>query len=74
MDVRVDQNPLNKQEVFYGEKLKPVLGDKDKVGFLEIAMLLSKHFPLASKPPEALKEPKVPKSRKASKVSDAPST
>ena len=54
------QNPQNKKEVFCDEKLKPVLGGRDKVGFLEIAKHLSEHFP---------KNPKVPKAPKAPKTS-----
>ncbi|KAJ8448341.1 hypothetical protein Cgig2_021969 [Carnegiea gigantea] len=37
------QNPSNKREIICDEKLKTVFG-KDKVGFLEIARLLSQHF------------------------------
>uniref|UniRef100_A0A7C9D1Q2 DM2 domain-containing protein n=2 Tax=Opuntia streptacantha TaxID=393608 RepID=A0A7C9D1Q2_OPUST len=37
------QNPSNKREIICDEKLKTLFG-KDKVGFLEIARLLSQHF------------------------------
>lgn len=46
------QNPQNKREILCDEKLKPVLGGKDKVGFTEIAKLLSEHFPKAPKTPK----------------------
>ncbi|KAK3032588.1 hypothetical protein RJ639_037352 [Escallonia herrerae] len=39
------QNPANKKEIFCDEKLKSIFEGKDQVGFLEIARLLSKHFP-----------------------------
>ncbi|KAH7835227.1 hypothetical protein Vadar_024130 [Vaccinium darrowii] len=38
------QNPENKKEIFCDEKLKKLFDGKDKVGFLEIAKLLSPHF------------------------------
>ncbi|WOK94985.1 upstream activation factor subunit spp27-like [Canna indica] len=38
------QNPSNKREFFCDEKLKTIFGDKDKVGMLEIARLISPHF------------------------------
>ncbi|XP_058104128.1 protein TRI1-like [Magnolia sinica] len=38
------QNPANKKEICYDEKLKAIFGGRDKVGFLEIAKLLSPHF------------------------------
>ncbi|KAK7367140.1 hypothetical protein VNO80_09149 [Phaseolus coccineus] len=38
------QNPSNKKEVFCDAKLKTIFGGKDKVGFTEIASLLSNHF------------------------------
>ncbi|KAK7406987.1 hypothetical protein VNO78_08625 [Psophocarpus tetragonolobus] len=38
------QNPSNKKEVFCDEKLKTIFDGKDKVGFIEIAKLLSNHF------------------------------
>ncbi|XP_014520283.1 upstream activation factor subunit UAF30 [Vigna radiata var. radiata] len=38
------QNPSNKKEVFCDAKLKTIFGGKDKVGFTEIARLLSSHF------------------------------
>ncbi|XP_010540712.1 PREDICTED: upstream activation factor subunit UAF30 [Tarenaya hassleriana] len=39
------QNPANKREINCDEKLKTIFEGKDKVGFLEIAKLLSRHFP-----------------------------
>ncbi|KAG5145158.1 hypothetical protein JHK84_030701 [Glycine max] len=38
------QNPANKKEIFCDEKLKTIFEGKDKVGFTEIAKLLSSHF------------------------------
>lgn len=38
------QNPTNKREIFCDEKLKSIFDGKDKVGFLEIGKLLSRHF------------------------------
>lgn len=38
------QNPENKKEIFCDEKLKKLFDGKDKVGFLEIAKLLTPHF------------------------------
>lgn len=38
------QNPANKKEIFCDAKLKTIFDGKDKVGFLEIARLLSQHF------------------------------
>ncbi|KAL9236386.1 hypothetical protein vseg_011065 [Gypsophila vaccaria] len=38
------QNPSNKREIICDEKLKTLFSGKDKVGFLEIARLLSQHF------------------------------
>ncbi|CBI29190.3 hypothetical protein VitviT2T_002904 [Vitis vinifera] len=38
------QNPTNKKEICCDEKLKTIFDGKDKVGFLEIAKLLSPHF------------------------------
>ena len=38
------QNPANKKEIFCDEKLKTIFEGKDKVGFTEIAKLLSNHF------------------------------
>ena len=61
------QNPQNKKEVFCDETLKPVLGGKDKVEFLEIAKLLSEHFPKTPKVPKTPKEPKEPKELKTPK-------
>uniref|UniRef100_A0A1J3DQ65 Protein TRI1 n=1 Tax=Noccaea caerulescens TaxID=107243 RepID=A0A1J3DQ65_NOCCA len=39
------QNPENKKEIICDGKLKTIFNGKDKVGFLEIAKLLSQHFP-----------------------------
>ena len=66
------QNPQNKREVFCDETLKPVLGGKDKVGFLEIAKLLSEHFPKAPKDPKTPKSPKTLKERKVPKEPKSP--
>ncbi|KAL4376128.1 hypothetical protein GQ457_02G029700 [Hibiscus cannabinus] len=38
------QNPTNKREIFCDEKLKTIFDGKEKVGFLEIGKLLSRHF------------------------------
>lgn len=38
------QNPANKREVFCDEKLKTIFGQKENVGMLEIAKLISPHF------------------------------
>ncbi|XP_057448842.1 protein TRI1-like [Lotus japonicus] len=38
------QNPTNKKEIFCDDKLKTIFEGKDKVGFTEIARLLSNHF------------------------------
>ncbi|KAL0429353.1 UNVERIFIED_CONTAM: Upstream activation factor subunit UAF30 [Sesamum radiatum] len=38
------QNPSNKKEIICDAKLKKLFNGKDKVGFLEIAKLLSPHF------------------------------
>ncbi|KMT13016.1 hypothetical protein BVRB_4g087310 [Beta vulgaris subsp. vulgaris] len=38
------QNPANKREIICDEKLKALFSGKDRVGFLEIAKLLSQHF------------------------------
>ncbi|CAA7020377.1 unnamed protein product [Microthlaspi erraticum] len=38
------QNPENKREILCDGKLKTIFNGKDKVGFLEIAKLLSQHF------------------------------
>ncbi|XP_021758759.1 upstream activation factor subunit UAF30-like [Chenopodium quinoa] len=38
------QNPENKKEIICDEKLKVLFSGKDRVGFLEIAKLLSVHF------------------------------
>ncbi|XP_078442756.1 protein TRI1-like [Wolffia australiana] len=43
------QNPANKKEINCDEKLKSIFAGKDKVGMLEIAKLLSPHFPKADK-------------------------
>nr|GMC91247.1 upstream activation factor subunit UAF30-like [Ipomoea batatas] len=42
------QNPANKKEINCDEKLKTIFSGKDKVGFLEIAKLLTQHFPKAT--------------------------
>ncbi|KAL3500154.1 hypothetical protein ACH5RR_039247 [Cinchona calisaya] len=42
------QNPNNKKEIHCDEKLKTIFEGKDKVGFTEIAKLLSKHFQKAA--------------------------
>ncbi|CAH8363763.1 unnamed protein product [Eruca vesicaria subsp. sativa] len=39
------QNPDNRKEIFCDDKLKTIFEGKDKVGFTEIAKLLSPHFP-----------------------------
>ncbi|KAJ9185688.1 hypothetical protein P3X46_005288 [Hevea brasiliensis] len=38
------QNPADKKEIFCDEKLKIIFDGKEKVGFLEIGKLLSRHF------------------------------
>ncbi|XP_071690000.1 upstream activation factor subunit UAF30-like [Rutidosis leptorrhynchoides] len=38
------QNPTNKKEIICDDKLKTIFDGKDKVGFLEIAKLISPHF------------------------------
>ncbi|XVE62402.1 hypothetical protein DITRI_Ditri06bG0115500 [Diplodiscus trichospermus] len=38
------QNPNNKREIFCDEKLKTIFDGKEKVGFLEIGKMLSRHF------------------------------
>lgn len=38
------QNPTNKKEIFCDAKLKAIFDGKEKVGFLEIGKLLSRHF------------------------------
>ncbi|KAK8328553.1 hypothetical protein V6Z11_A11G257900 [Gossypium hirsutum] len=38
------QNPANKKEIFCDEKLKTIFDGKEKVGFLEIGKMLSRHF------------------------------
>jgi len=38
------QNPANKKEIYCDDKLKTIFEGKDKVGFLEIGKLLSRHF------------------------------
>ncbi|GMP62431.1 hypothetical protein CsSME_00024542 [Camellia sinensis var. sinensis] len=38
------QNPTNKREICCDERLKTLFEGKDKVGFLEIGKLLSRHF------------------------------
>ncbi|XP_019182184.1 PREDICTED: upstream activation factor subunit UAF30-like [Ipomoea nil] len=42
------QNPTNKKEINCDEKLKAIFNGRDKVGFLEIAKLLSQHFQKAA--------------------------
>ena len=44
MDERL-QNPANKKEINCDEKLKSIFEGKEKVGMMEIAKLLSPHFP-----------------------------
>ncbi|CAN6697705.1 unnamed protein product [Malus baccata var. baccata] len=38
------QNPANKREIYCDDKLKEIFEGKEKVGFLEIGKLLSRHF------------------------------
>lgn len=38
------QNPANKREIHCDDKLKAIFEGKEKVGFLEIGKLLSRHF------------------------------
>ncbi|KAG6393268.1 hypothetical protein SASPL_147505 [Salvia splendens] len=38
------QNPVDRREIFCDDTLKKLFEGKDKVGFLEIAKLLSSHF------------------------------
>ncbi|XP_071726234.1 uncharacterized protein [Rutidosis leptorrhynchoides] len=38
------QDPSNKRVIVCDEKLKKIFGDRDQVGFLEIAGLISPHF------------------------------
>lgn len=38
------QDPENKKVIICDEKLKKIFGGKDRVGFLEIAGLISPHF------------------------------
>ncbi|KAF3641215.1 putative nudix hydrolase 3-like [Capsicum annuum] len=38
------KNPANKREIHCDNKLKTIFDGKDKVGFLEIARLLTQHF------------------------------
>ncbi|XP_060207844.1 protein TRI1-like [Lycium barbarum] len=42
------QNPANKREIHCDDKLKTIFDGKDKVGFLEIARLLTQHFQKAA--------------------------
>ncbi|CAN4076411.1 unnamed protein product [Withania somnifera] len=42
------QNPANKREIHCDDKLKTIFDGKDKVGFLEIARLLTQHFQKAT--------------------------
>ncbi|CAL9749086.1 unnamed protein product [Musa acuminata subsp. burmannicoides] len=39
------QNPTNKREICCDEKLKSIFNGRDKVGMMEIAKLLTPHFP-----------------------------
>ncbi|CAH2059239.1 unnamed protein product [Thlaspi arvense] len=39
------QNPENKKQILCDAKLKTIFNGQDTVGFLEIAKLLSQHFP-----------------------------
>ena len=38
------QNPANKREIYCDDKLKGIFEGREKVGFLEIGKLLSRHF------------------------------
>ncbi|KAG6423268.1 hypothetical protein SASPL_113659 [Salvia splendens] len=38
------QNPVDRREIFCDDKLKKLFEGKERVGFLEIAKLLSSHF------------------------------
>ena len=38
------QDPANKRVILCDEKLKKIFGQRDQVGFLEIAGLISPHF------------------------------
>ncbi|XWS64953.1 hypothetical protein CRYUN_Cryun05aG0048500 [Craigia yunnanensis] len=38
------QNPNNKREILCDEKLKTIFDGKEKIGFLEIGKMLSRHF------------------------------
>ncbi|XVF06745.1 hypothetical protein REPUB_Repub06bG0076900 [Reevesia pubescens] len=38
------QNPNNKKEILCDEKLKTIFYGKEKIGFLEIGKMLSRHF------------------------------
>ncbi|OMO99777.1 hypothetical protein CCACVL1_03640 [Corchorus capsularis] len=38
------QNPTNKREIFCDGKLKTIFDGKEKIGFLEIGKLLTRHF------------------------------
>ncbi|KAI4302870.1 hypothetical protein MLD38_038568 [Melastoma candidum] len=38
------QNPTNKKEIYCDAKLKSIFDGKEKVGFLEIGKLLTRHF------------------------------
>ncbi|XP_022980440.1 protein TRI1-like [Cucurbita maxima] len=38
------QNPANKREIYCDDKLKAIFEGREKVGFLEIGKLLTRHF------------------------------
>lgn len=38
------QNPADKREIICDDRLKTILGNRDKVGMLEIAKLITPHF------------------------------
>jgi upstream activation factor subunit UAF30 len=38
------QNPADKREIICDERLKTILGNRDKVGMMEIAKLITPHF------------------------------
>ena len=38
------QNPTNKREIYCDDKLKAIFEGREKVGFLEIGKLLTRHF------------------------------
>ena len=41
---KTKQDPENKKVIICDEQLKKIFGGKDRVGFLEIAGLISPHF------------------------------